>query len=244
MTADPELVALIRQEVPDQEHRRLFDQRADRFPRPDRHPDPPDRRLARARSASSPRSPTTPFHEHPHKATGLIPFPDPHSCARAISRLANGGVQSTTGVTAAEYIERRALGTVEHLPVMQPYRALLHRNLAGGADRRLGARRRRSSRPRSTRPSRSSREEGATHIDFRPGDATARHALWDMRKGFFASGGARAAQGHGDADRGRRGADRPARRFRHRHAQAARRARLRGRDAFSATRWRATSTSR
>ena len=32
---------------------------------------------------------------------------------RAISRLANGGVQSTEGVTAAEYIERRALATVD-----------------------------------------------------------------------------------------------------------------------------------
>ncbi|HEX4298212.1 MAG TPA: FAD-binding oxidoreductase, partial [Devosia sp.] len=39
--------------------------------------------------------------EHPFKLTGLIPFPDPHSCARAISLLANRGVQSTTGVTAA-----------------------------------------------------------------------------------------------------------------------------------------------
>ncbi len=49
--------------------------------------------------------------DHPYKVTGLIPFADPYSCARAISRLANGGVQSTTGVTAAEYIERRALQT-------------------------------------------------------------------------------------------------------------------------------------
>ena len=43
--ANAELVALIRQEVPDQEHGRLFDQCAGRFPRPDRHPRPPDRRL-------------------------------------------------------------------------------------------------------------------------------------------------------------------------------------------------------
>ena len=48
--------------------------------------------------------------EHPFKATALVPFPDPHSCGRAIIELANGGVQVTTGVTAAEYIERRALG--------------------------------------------------------------------------------------------------------------------------------------
>ena len=59
--------------------------------------------------------------EHPFKVTGLIPFPDPHSCASAISRLANGGIQTTTGVTAAEYIERRAISTVEHLPAIAPY---------------------------------------------------------------------------------------------------------------------------
>jgi D-lactate dehydrogenase len=59
--------------------------------------------------------------EHPHKATDLVVFPDPHSCARAISKLANDGVQTTTGVTAAEYIERRALATVEHLPAIVPY---------------------------------------------------------------------------------------------------------------------------
>ena len=63
--------------------------------------------------------------EHPHKVTGLIPFPDPYSCARAISRLANGGIQSTTGVTAAEYIERRALQTVEHFAVIAPLVPLL-----------------------------------------------------------------------------------------------------------------------
>src|SRR5690606_1900300 len=55
--------------------------------------------------------------EHPHKATALVPFPDPHSCARAITRLAEGG-HKTVGVAAAEYIERRALATVEHLPAM------------------------------------------------------------------------------------------------------------------------------
>ncbi|KAB2864934.1 MAG: FAD-binding oxidoreductase [Bauldia sp.] len=59
--------------------------------------------------------------EHPHKATDLVIFPDPYSAGRAISRLANDGVQSTTGVTAAEYMERRALATVEHVPVIQPY---------------------------------------------------------------------------------------------------------------------------
>ena len=44
VAADPELRRAASAEIPDQEHRRLFDQRADRFPRPDRHPDPSDHR--------------------------------------------------------------------------------------------------------------------------------------------------------------------------------------------------------
>src|SRR6202012_655063 len=66
--------------------------------------------------------------EHPFKATDLVPFPDPYACARAIMRLSNGGVQSTTGVTAAEYIERRALATVEHLAPLAPLRPFLTEN--------------------------------------------------------------------------------------------------------------------
>src|SRR6218665_2881093 len=58
--------------------------------------------------------------EHPFKATALVPFPDPQSAGRAIIEMANGGIQVTTGVTAAEYIERRALATGEHLAPMAP----------------------------------------------------------------------------------------------------------------------------
>ena len=38
------------------------------------------------------------------------------------------------------------------------------------------------------------RAEGATHIDFST-DEERSHALWDMRKGFFASGGAARPKG-------------------------------------------------
>ena len=58
-----------------------------------------------------------------------------------------------------------------------------------GADAR-GARGRESTRPR-----RSSSSEGATDIDFGPATNRARTALWDMRKGFFASGGAARPKG-------------------------------------------------
>ncbi|MGV8854665.1 MAG: FAD-binding and (Fe-S)-binding domain-containing protein [Devosia sp.] len=131
--------------------------------------------------------------EHPFKSTALVPFPDPQSAGRAIIEMANGGIQLTTGVTAAEYIERRALATVEHLPPMAPLlpwltetspavlidvtapdAATLDAEVAKAVD--LLAR------------------HGATHIDFSTDEGRS-HALWDIRKGFFASGGAARPKG-------------------------------------------------
>ncbi|ODT69463.1 MAG: hypothetical protein ABS75_17200 [Pelagibacterium sp. SCN 63-23] len=131
--------------------------------------------------------------EHPFKATGLIPFPDPQSAGRAIIEMANGGVHVTTGITAAEYIERRALATVEHLAPMAPLlpwltdnspavlidvtapdEATLLLEIAKAED--LLAR------------------HGATHIDLSR-DEQRSHALWDIRKGFFTSAGAARPKG-------------------------------------------------
>ena len=131
--------------------------------------------------------------DHPFKVTGLIPFPDPHSAGRAISRLANGGRQTTEGVTAAEYIERRALQTVEHLPAIQPFVHLLGPNSpvilidVTAPDAATLAR-------EQAKAEAILREEGATDLNFSP-DETRSGALWDVRKGFFASGGAARAKG-------------------------------------------------
>ncbi len=131
--------------------------------------------------------------EHPFKLTGLIPFPDPHSAGRAITRLANGGVQSTEGVTAAEYIERRALATVEHLPVIAPFVPLLGPNspvilidVTAPDPETLAIEQAKAEAILS--------EEGATDLNFSP-DEERSHALWDVRKGFFASAGAARPKG-------------------------------------------------
>lgn len=131
--------------------------------------------------------------EHPYKLTGLIPFPDPHSAGRAISRLANGGVQTTEGVTAAEYIERRALATVGHLPAIAPFVPLLGPNspvilidVTAPDPETLAIER--------AKAETILREEGATDLNFSPDEARS-HALWDVRKGFFASGGAARPKG-------------------------------------------------
>jgi D-lactate dehydrogenase len=131
--------------------------------------------------------------EHPFKATALVPFPDPQSAGRAIIRMANGGVHVTTGVTAAEYIERRALATVEHLPPLAPLLPWLTENSPAVLID-------------VTAPDQQTLEievektvallasEGATHIDFST-DEHVIHDLWDIRKGFFASGGAMRPKG-------------------------------------------------
>ncbi|HEY0918336.1 FAD-binding and (Fe-S)-binding domain-containing protein, partial [Devosia sp.] len=131
--------------------------------------------------------------EHPHKATDLVIFPDPYSAGRAISRLANDGVQSTTGVTAAEYMERRALATVEHVPVIQPYVSQLGAESPGvlidvsAPDPETLAK-------EVARAAAICREEGAANVDFLVDEARS-EALWDVRKGFFASGGAARPKG-------------------------------------------------
>jgi len=131
--------------------------------------------------------------EHPFKSTGLIPFPDPHSCARAITKLANGGLQVTTGVTAAEYIERRALETVMHLPEMAALKPFLTENSPAvlidvtAPDAETLAR-------EVAKAEAILSSEGATDLNFSTDDERS-HALWDIRKGFFASAGAARPKG-------------------------------------------------
>jgi D-lactate dehydrogenase len=126
--------------------------------------------------------------EHPFKMTGLVPFLDPYSCGRAISRLANGGVQSTVGVTAAEYLERRALAAVEHLDVMQPYRQFFTED-SPAILIDVTAPDRATLLAETEKAIRLLREEGAIDVDFSEDEARS-HALWDMRKGFIPMFGA------------------------------------------------------
>jgi D-lactate dehydrogenase len=131
--------------------------------------------------------------EHPFKSTGLIPFPDPYSCARAITRLANGGVQVTTGVTAAEYIERRALATVEHLPPMAPLLPWLTDN-SPAVLIDVTAPDAATLEAEVARAVELLTRHGATQVDFST-DEVRSHELWDIRKGFFASAGAARPKG-------------------------------------------------
>ncbi len=58
--------------------------------------------------------------DHPHKATALVPFVTNHKAAEGVQAL------HEVGVSAAEFMERKALATVEHLPAMETVKGLLN----------------------------------------------------------------------------------------------------------------------
>lgn len=131
--------------------------------------------------------------EHPFKATDLVIFPDPYSCARAISRLANNGVQSTTGVTAAEYMERLALAQVQHLPAIAPF-VPYFTDTSPAVLIDVSAPDEATLETEVAKAVAILREEGARHIAFST-DPVRSEALWDVRKGMFALGGATRPKG-------------------------------------------------
>jgi D-lactate dehydrogenase len=131
--------------------------------------------------------------ENPFKATGLIPFPDPQSAGRAIIEMANGGVHVTTGITAAEYIERRALATVEHLAPMQELLPWLGEN-SPAVLIDVTAPDAKTLKVEIAKAEDILRRHNASHIDLST-DEHRSHELWDIRKGFFTSGGAARPKG-------------------------------------------------
>lgn len=58
--------------------------------------------------------------DHPHKASALVPFVTNHKAAEGVQAL------HQVGVSAAEFMERKALATVEHLPAMETVKGLLN----------------------------------------------------------------------------------------------------------------------
>ena len=121
--------------------------------------------------------------DHPHKATALVPFDSNHRAARGVQAL------HEVGVSAAEFMERRALATVEHLPAMQPVIDLLTDSspavlieIMARSDELLD---------REIHKAISAMENVGTLS--RPRfikDANIQMGLWDIRKGLFASAGA------------------------------------------------------
>ncbi len=126
--------------------------------------------------------------DHPHKATALVPFSTNHKAAEGVQAL------HEVGVSAAEFMERKALTTVEHLPAMVPFvpmlsttspavlieimaenPELLDKDIKTACDALI--------------------EVGALSIPQFTKDPDVQLGLWDVRKGLFASAGASRPKG-------------------------------------------------
>ena len=126
--------------------------------------------------------------DHPHKGVALVPFPTAKHAARGVEALHH------VGVSAAEFMERRALATVEDRPAMKPYLPLLTDHspavlveIMAGSDDILEF--------DLARAAKAMQAAGAlSRIRFTKEPAE-QSALWDIRKGMFTSAGATRAKG-------------------------------------------------
>lgn len=126
--------------------------------------------------------------DHPHKATGLVPFDTNHRAAQGVEALHH------VGVAAAEFIERKALATVEDKPAMQAFLhvltetspAVLIEIMADSAEA-LDA--------EIEKATKALMEVGTLSTPEFTKDVALQQGMWDVRKGLFASAGASRPKG-------------------------------------------------
>ena len=126
--------------------------------------------------------------DHPFKATALVPFPTNHIAAQGVQALYN------VGVSAAEFIERKALATVEHLPAMKPFLPLLNKTSPAVLIEIMAEDDRQLDRDIKTACT-AMIEAGALSNPVFYKEAELQAGLWDVRKGLFASAGSNRPQG-------------------------------------------------
>lgn len=126
--------------------------------------------------------------DHPHKATALVPFPTNHKAAQGVEALHH------VGVSAAEFIERKALATVEDQPAMQPFLSLLNDTspavlieIMADSDAELDK--------EIAKASKAMIKVGTLSDPQFTKDPDLQLGLWDVRKGLFASAGANRPKG-------------------------------------------------
>lgn len=126
--------------------------------------------------------------DHPHKATALVPFPTNNIAAQGVEALHH------VGVSAAEFIERRALATVEDQPAMQPFLPLLNDTspavlleIMADSDAALDT--------EIEVATAAMKQVGALGDPYFTKDPDLQLGLWDIRKGLFGSSGKHRAKG-------------------------------------------------
>lgn len=126
--------------------------------------------------------------DHPHKATALVPFASNHIAAQGVEALHH------VGVSAAEFMERKALATVEDQPAMQPFLSLLNDTspavlieIMAPSDAELDQ--------EIKKATNAMRKVGTLSTPVFTKDPSQQAGLWDVRKGLFASAGAHRPKG-------------------------------------------------
>lgn len=120
--------------------------------------------------------------DHPYKATALVPFPTNNIAAKGVEALHH------VGVSAAEFIERRALATVEDQPAMQPFLPLLNATspavlleIMADSEEALDK--------EMEVATIAMKKVGALGEPYFTKDPELQMGLWDVRKGLFGSSG-------------------------------------------------------
>jgi len=126
--------------------------------------------------------------DHPHKATALVPFSSNHKAAQGVEALHH------VGVAAAEFMERKALATVEDKPAIQACLPFLNDTspavlieIMAETDAALDI--------EIAKATAAMQVVGTLSEPQFTKDPQAQLDLWDVRKGLFASAGASRPKG-------------------------------------------------
>jgi D-lactate dehydrogenase len=126
--------------------------------------------------------------DHPFKATGLIPYPTNRKALEGVQALA------AVGVSAAEFMERRALATVEDKPALKPFLPYLNDTSPAVLVELMGTDEE-DLRREIDKATEAMKAVGPLSEIVFTTDPDLQSGLWDIRKGLFASAGAARAKG-------------------------------------------------
>lgn len=126
--------------------------------------------------------------DHPHKATALVPFRTNHLAAQGVEALHH------VGVSAAEFMERKALATVEDQPAMETFLPYLNETspavlieIMAETDALLNK--------EVEKACKAMAKIGTLAEPMFTKDVALQMGLWDIRKGLFATAGASRPKG-------------------------------------------------
>jgi len=121
--------------------------------------------------------------DHPFKATALVAFASNHIAAKGVQAL------HKVGVSAAEFMERKALAKVEHLPALQRFKQVLSKTSPAVLIEIMAPTAKKLDEEINS-ALKAMQKVGTLSTPEFTKDISVQAQLWDVRKGLFASVGA------------------------------------------------------